>query len=143
MPLHFDDFASRICTAAEAVSTIPPGSRVYVGTACATPRALLGALESLRSPPEDVTIFPFLTTGAVPVNGGAPASKYRHASFFVGTDTRALVREGNADYVPISLAQLPCLLENKRFPVDVALIQVSPPGRQRLRQPRRLRRHHA
>jgi acyl-CoA hydrolase/RimJ/RimL family protein N-acetyltransferase len=127
MKFDFGPFADRVCAAAEAVRTIAPGSKVYAGTACATPRMLLGALEALREPPEDVTIYSFLTNGAIPVRDGRPASKYRHACFFVGTDTRDAVRAGAADYIPLPLFQLPFLLENSRFPVDVALVQVSAP----------------
>jgi acyl-CoA hydrolase/L-amino acid N-acyltransferase YncA len=129
MPVDFGPYADRLCTAAEAARTIRPGSRLYAGTASATPRALLGALEALREPPEDVTIYSFLTSGAVPFRDGRPASKYRHACFFVGSDTRAAVAAGTADYVPLPLFQLPFLLESNRFPVDVALIQVSAPDR--------------
>jgi len=125
----FGEFANRVCTAADVAASIPPGSRVFAGTACATPRALLQALESMSIPPDDVTIFSFLTNGAIPSPAGVPASKYRHAGFFVGTDSRRLVREGKADYLPISIVQLPYLLENHRFPIDVALIQVSAPDR--------------
>src|SRR5512137_904893 len=129
MRVDFGPFADRVCTAREAAETIRPGSRLFVGTACATPRALIGALEALREPPEDVTIYSFLTTGAVPFRDGRPVSKYRHACFFVGTDTREAVRTGAADYIPLPLYQLPFLLQNSRFAVDVALIQVSAPDR--------------
>ena len=40
---------------------------------------------------------------------------------------RAAVRQGLADYVPISLARVPKLMAIDRIPVDVALIQVSMP----------------
>lgn len=129
MNVDFGPFVDRLCTAREAAETIRPGSRLYAGTACATPRALIGALEALREPPEDVTIYSFLTNGAIPFKDGRPVSKYRHACFFVGSDTREAVRVGAADYIPLSLFQLPFLLENSRFPVDVALVQVSAPDR--------------
>ncbi len=129
MRVDFGPFADRLCTAREAAQTIRSGSRLFAGTGCATPRALLGALEGLREPPEDVTVYSFLTNGAMPFRDGLPVSKYRHACFFVGTDTREAVRTGAADYIPFALFQLPFLLENSRFPVDVALIQVSAPDR--------------
>lgn len=54
-------------------------------------------------------------------------SVYRHRCFFVGSDARALVRSGQAEYVPISLTQIPHLTENGRIKADVAFVQVSPP----------------
>ena len=38
-----------------------------------------------------------------------------------------MTRQGKAHYVPISISQLPRLIENRTIPIDVALIQVSPP----------------
>jgi hypothetical protein len=37
-------------SAAEAVSVVAPGDRVFVGSACATPRSLVEALERLGRP---------------------------------------------------------------------------------------------
>jgi acyl-CoA hydrolase len=54
-------------------------------------------------------------------------SRYRHRCFFVGSDVRALVHTGQAEYVPISLTQIPHLMANGRLRADVAFVQVSPP----------------
>lgn len=122
------DHADKLTHSTSAVSRIAPGSHVFVGTACATPRALVGALESLAVPIEDLEFLHFLTDHAVPHDEqGRSKSKYRHRSFFVGADVRAAVRQGQAEYVPLSLARLPQLIAIGRIPVDVALIQVSPP----------------
>ena len=56
-----------------------------------------------------------------------PETKFQHYSFFAGTDVREAIKEGKADYVPISIAQVPRLLENGRISIDTALIQVSVP----------------
>ncbi len=99
-----------------------------MGTACATPHALVDAFESLRNPPDDVTILSFITDGAMPFKDGKPISKYRHKCFFVGTEMVDAVHLGIADYIPVSLAELPKLIRNGRFPIDVALVQVSAPN---------------
>lgn len=129
MALDLGFYSGKLCTAQEAVATIKPGSQIFVGTACATPRALLSALESLENAPDDVTIFSFLTNGAVPIENGRPLSKYKHKCFFVGSDHREAIQEGFAEYIPISLAQVPSLIENGRFRIDTAFIQVSAPDR--------------
>lgn len=120
--------ADKICGAAEAVAQIRAGERVFVGTACATPRTLVAALEALRPAPADVELLHFLTDHAIAHDAaGRPLTQFRHRCFFVGQDVRAAVRLGLADYVPISLASVPRLMANGRIPVDVALIQVSMP----------------
>ncbi len=46
-PLQCEPYRSKLCTAQDAARKIQPGFRVFVGTACATPRALVQALEDL------------------------------------------------------------------------------------------------
>jgi acyl-CoA hydrolase/RimJ/RimL family protein N-acetyltransferase len=58
---------------------------------------------------------------------GSPRTRYRHRAFFVGSEVRGLAGSGQLDYVPISLEEIPRLLTSGRLPVDVALLQVSPP----------------
>ncbi|MEJ6007872.1 GNAT family N-acetyltransferase [Paucibacter sp. AS339] len=120
--------SEKICSAQMAVSQIKPGEHVYVGTACATPRSLVAALEALSPAPQDVELLHFLTDHAVQHDEqGKPKTKYQHRCFFVGQDMRAAVKQGLADYVPISIARVPQLIAIGRIPLDVALIQVSMP----------------
>jgi acyl-CoA hydrolase/RimJ/RimL family protein N-acetyltransferase len=118
--------ADKLRTAAEAVLAVRPGDHVFVGTACATPRTLVAAVEALGL--ADVEMLHFLTDHAVLHDGqGLARTQLRHRSFFVGQDMRAAVRQGVADYVPVSLVRVPGLMAIGRIPVDVALIQVSLP----------------
>jgi len=121
------DWRSRETTAAAAVAGIRSGASVFVGTACATPRTLVQALEASEERLADVQLVHFLTDGVVPELAGGPYSRFRHRVFFVGTDVRPLVAEGRAEYVPISAAQVHRLIENGRLPIDVAFVQVAPP----------------
>ncbi len=120
--------ADKVMTADQAVLLVRPGDHVFVGTACATPRALVAALEACKPRPSDVELVHFLTDHAVPHNAqGQCISHYRHRSFFVGQDIRAAVKQGLADYVPLSIARVPGLIAIGRIAVDVAFIQVSLP----------------
>lgn len=128
LPPQLQPWAERVCTAAQAVAQVRPGDHVFVGSVCATPRALVAALEALEYGPADVELLHFLTDRAMPLDAqGRPATRYRHRCFFVGSDMRAAVREGLADYVPLSIARVPELITLGRIPVDVAFIQVSLP----------------
>ncbi|MBI5488283.1 MAG: GNAT family N-acetyltransferase [Deltaproteobacteria bacterium] len=122
-----ETFESRLTTAEAALAAVRPGDHVFVGTACATPRTLVRALENLDRPLDDVQLVHFLTTGAVELGPDGPRTRFGHTVFFVGSDSRELVRQGRADYVPVSLARVPELIESGRIKIDVALIQVSPP----------------
>jgi len=74
-----------------------------------------------------VQLVHFLTDGAIPVFKGGPVTRFRHKVFFVGSDTRELVGKGKVEYIPISISQVHRLIDTGRIPIDVALIQVSPP----------------
>jgi acyl-CoA hydrolase/RimJ/RimL family protein N-acetyltransferase len=123
------DWRDRQVSAAEAVSVVRPGDRVFVGSACATPRALVEALEQLKRP--GVVLVHFLTDGLG--TGDPPHTSYRHRVFYVGRDVRALhdvraLREaGLVEYVPLSLGDVPQLFEHGQMPLDVAMVQVAPP----------------
>ncbi len=120
------DWRLRAVTAEEAVRSIGPGEHVFVGSACATPRRLLRALEALDPPPAGIQLIHFLTDGATGEGGRNP---FRHRAFYIGQDMRKLATSARVDYVPISLAEVPRLVARGRLTFDTALLQVSPPNR--------------
>ena len=117
------DWRDRQVSATEAVSLIQAGDKVFVGSACATPRALVRALEELARP--GVELVHFLTNQAGA--GDAPHTNYRHRVFYVGTDDRALLESSQVEYLPLSLADAPRLFADGQLPLDVAMVQVAPP----------------
>jgi acyl-CoA hydrolase len=121
------DIGLKLLSAERAVSQIRAGSRIYLGTGCAAPHTLLAALETMEPRPPDLEFVSFLTTSALPQVEGASRTHYGHRAFFVGTEMRGLAATGQLDYVPISLEEVPRLLKTGRLPIDVALLQVSPP----------------
>lgn len=121
-------YPDKVTTAQAAVALIQPGQHVFVGTACSTPRSLVAALEALKNPPPDVELVHFLTTNAVAHDAeGQALTRYRHRSFFIGSDMRAACRQGMVEYVPIQISKVPDLINRGSIPIDVALIQVSAP----------------
>ena len=118
------DWQERQVSAREAVSLVRPGDRVFVGSACATPRTLVGALEELSLP--GVVLVHFLTDRVG--TGDPPETAYRHRVFYVGADVRELAGPSRmVQYLPLSLPDVPRLFENRLLPLDVALVQVAPP----------------
>ena len=117
----------KLMSSARALAAIRPGSRIYLGTGCAAPRSLLADLERMTPGPADLEFVSFVTTSCLPTEGGVATTRYRHRTFFVGSDVRGLASGERLDYVPICLEEVPGLLATGRLPVDVALLQVSPP----------------
>jgi hypothetical protein len=60
------DLGPKLVRAEQALTAIPPGSRVYLGTGCAAPRKLLATLEAMSPGPADLEFVSFVTTSAVP-----------------------------------------------------------------------------
>jgi acyl-CoA hydrolase/RimJ/RimL family protein N-acetyltransferase len=117
------DWRDRQVSAAEAVSVVRPGDKVFLGSACATPRSLVDALEQLKRP--GVVLVHFLTNRLG--TGDPPKTNYRHRVFYVGSDVRALRQPHQVEYLPLSLADVPRLFQNGQIPLDVAMLQVAPP----------------
>jgi len=120
-------FRQKIVTPEQALSLIKPGNRIFIGTGCAAPTTLLFALEHLEQSLEDVKLYHFFTQGTVFYENGMPRSRFHHRSFYVNPDMAALIKQDNGDYIPISMARIPGLMEAGGLPVDVAVIQVSMP----------------
>ena len=121
-------FPEKVTTAQQAAMLVQPGNRVFIGTGCATPCALVAALEALKTPPPDVELVHFITTNAVAHSPeGRALTHFQHRSFFVGSDMRAASAQGLVEYVPIQISKVPELIDNGSLPIDVAMIQVSAP----------------
>jgi acyl-CoA hydrolase len=54
---------------------------------------------------------------------------FRMNSLFVSQNIREAVNSGRGDYVPIFLSEIPILFKRKILPLDVAIVQVSPPDK--------------
>jgi acyl-CoA hydrolase/RimJ/RimL family protein N-acetyltransferase len=115
--------------ALEALAAVRSGQHVFVGSGCAEPERLVRALAARAPELADVEVLHLLTAGAAPYADPALQGSFRHNAFFIGPNVRASVRAGAADYTPCFLHEIPGLLRSGRLPVDVALVQVSPPGR--------------
>ena len=126
-PMEITNVSSKFVSAERALATIKPGSRIFLATGCATPRKLLSTLEGMSPGLADLEFVSFVTTSPLPKGGAALTTRYRHRTFFVGSDERLFAASGHLDYVPICLEEVPKLLAAGRLPIDVALLQVSSP----------------
>jgi acyl-CoA hydrolase len=121
------DYRSKLTTSAEAVSRIRSGDRVYYGGNAAIPRELVRALAARHEELERVQLSHVLLLGEDPLSQPGMEKHFRHNSLFVGPADRAAVNDGRADYVPIFLHHIPRLFRQRILPLDVAMVQCSPP----------------
>ncbi len=128
MPFSQQEWESRAVTAAEAVSAVPNGGRVFVHGAAATPTALLEALTA-RAELENVTLYHLHTSGPAGFVEPVHSARFRSVSFFAGAPVRRAIAEGRADFIPIFLSQIPGLFATGRIELDAAFLTLSPPDR--------------
>lgn len=120
-------YKSQIRTAEQAVSHIRPGERVFIGSACGQPLELVRALVARANELADTEIVHLLTMGEAPYAAKELAEQFRVNSFFIAENVRGMIQEGLGDYTPIFLSEIPRLFRTGQYPLDVALIHVSPP----------------
>jgi acyl-CoA hydrolase len=97
------------------------------GTA-ATPRPLVETL-CRRKGLERITLYHLHTAGPCPFADPEQAGRILSVSLFTGPALRQPVAEGRADFMPVFLSDIPKLFATRQIPLDVALVQVSPPDR--------------
>ncbi len=114
-------------TAEEAVSKIKSGDRVVVGHAVGEPSALLDVMVKNCEQYQDVEIVHMVCMGKGEYCKPEMQSHFRHNSIFVGGLARDAIVEGRADYTPCYFSEVPKLFTDGYLPVDVALLQVTPP----------------
>ncbi|MEE8321562.1 MAG: GNAT family N-acetyltransferase [Gammaproteobacteria bacterium] len=123
-----EDWKERVTTAEKAVRDIRSGDHVFVGTACAAPDTLVLALEGQERFLKDVQLIHFIADGIYPLSeDGEATSRFDHRIFWVGSSENRLLHQGKAHYIPVSLSDVPRLIRSGRIPIDVALIQTTPP----------------
>jgi acyl-CoA hydrolase len=113
----------------EALSYVRSGDRVFVHTAAAAPRLLVEALAARAPELTEVEVVQLHTEGPAPYAAPGMERSFRVRCLFIGPNLRTAVAEGRADYVPVFLSEVPALFRQGILPLDVALVQVSPPDR--------------
>jgi len=111
----------------EAVSAVHAGQRVFVGTGCAQPTVLVKALTARCKELQEIEVVHLLTRGEAPYADAKLSKFFRVNSFFIAENVRHIIQQGLGDYTPIFLSDIPQLFSSGQLPLDVALIQVTPP----------------
>ncbi|MBI4547566.1 MAG: acetyl-CoA hydrolase/transferase family protein [Ignavibacteriae bacterium] len=122
-----DRYKSKLKTPEEAVRCIQSGQRVYVHPGCAVPSVLVNAMSVGYLELENVEVIHLLTVGKTRYSLPEMEGHFRHNALFIGKNVRDAVNDGRADFTPVFLSEIPDLFYRGILPIDIALIQVSPP----------------
>ncbi|MCX6099179.1 MAG: acetyl-CoA hydrolase, partial [Candidatus Bipolaricaulota bacterium] len=125
------EFPEKFVAPDVAFSRIPRGDRIFIGTGCGQPQYLVDAMvEFVKTNPKaffDAEVVHVWTLGLTPYLREEVKRNFRLDSFFIAAPTREAVNQGEADYTAVFLSQVPQLFRRGVVPIDVALIQTSPP----------------
>lgn len=116
-------------TAEEAVRCIKSGDRVFIHSVAAAPQALISAMTARAPELRNVEIVHLHTEGPAPYAAADMAESFHINAFFVGGNVRHALQEGHADYIPVFLSEVPALFRRNILPLDVAMLNVSPPDK--------------
>ncbi|WP_297831055.1 acetyl-CoA hydrolase/transferase C-terminal domain-containing protein [uncultured Rikenella sp.] len=121
----------RIVSAAEAVQVVKSGDHIHLSSVASAPQCLIKALcdRGDRGELRDVFIHHLHTEGPAPYADPKYEGIFQSSQFFVGSNLRRATQEGYADYIPVFLSETQKLYRCGALPIDVAMIQVSPPDK--------------
>ena len=114
-------------TAEEALSIIQSGQRVFVQGSAQTPLFLLRELAKQAHRLNNVELVFITVQGDITVDKPEYEGIFNINCMFVSNSIRQAVNEGRADFIPVFLSDIPDLFKKGYLPIDVALVQVSPP----------------
>jgi 4-hydroxybutyrate CoA-transferase len=114
-------------SAQDALRTVKSGDRVVIGHACGEPPTLVEALVARAPELQNVEVVHMVAMGPAKYAQPGMETHFRHNGFFVGATTRKAVAEGRGDFTPCFFSEIPRLFKSGILPVDVLLMQVTPP----------------
>jgi acyl-CoA hydrolase len=117
----------KLIDADTALAHLQSGQQVFVQGAAATPTVLLEALARRGKDVSGVGVVHLHTEGPAPHLHPSLHGHLHHRALFIGPNARDAVNEGRAEYIPVFLSDIPRLFRRRTIPIDVALLNVSPP----------------
>lgn len=120
------------CSLDEAVQSIQSCEHVFLHHGPSTPVDLVFSLFKSMEKRDltDITFTHGLTLGMnLESLEQTFLDRFRSTSIFIGPDFRKLVNQGKADYIPLLLSESGRIYDEKMFPVDTALLNLSPPDK--------------
>lgn len=113
----------------EAVKLVKPGQRIFIHGGAATPLYLLKKLGERAQELWNVELVSISLQGDAVLGDKKYKDNFRMNSLFVSQNIREAVNSGRGDYVPVFLSEIPILFKRNILPLDVAIVQVSPPDK--------------
>lgn len=124
-----EDWEKKIVTPEQVLEKIKPGMSIFLGTGPAEPRTMVKALTSSEAYNlQDLELIQLVSVGDAISYEELRHQRYRLKTFFSGWIATDAITSGKVDLIPSRFDQIPALIEARRIPIEVAIIQITPPN---------------
>ena len=120
-------YEAKKSTSDAALGCLQSHQRVFIHMAACAPQALIEALCRRLKALRGVEVLHCINIGPAPYTAPEYAPHCRHNALFVAGNVRQAVQQGRADSIPIFLHEMERMFTEAILPLDVALIQLTPP----------------
>jgi acyl-CoA hydrolase/GNAT superfamily N-acetyltransferase len=125
-----DNYVEKKCNIEQCIRKIRPGTRVFIGSSCGEPQYLAKALAESSGHYTDIEVVRLLAVESTPLTLIAEKTKNQNLSirsFYSGSAKVDRLSRNQRFITPVNLSAIPRLFRGRHLPIQVALIQVSPP----------------
>jgi acyl-CoA hydrolase len=124
-----ENYLSKVIPMERVIDMIKPGNRIFLSSGPATPVSTVNALlTSEKLNLQDLEIIQLITIfDSLMEKLDIATNRFRLKTFNVGESISKQVNEGNIDFIPANLIEIPAILQTGALGVDIAVIQTTPP----------------
>ena len=125
-----DDYVLKKKTVDQAIRSIRSGQRIFIGSYCGEPQYLVRGLAEASQYFSDLEIIRLMSREITPLTLIANKTQDQRLnirSIYLGAAKSEELAKNKRFYTPVNMSLTPHLFTSRRIPIDVALIQVSPP----------------
>lgn len=125
-----DNYQNSRLSVAEAIAKIQSGQRIFIGSSCGEPQWLVKGLADAATTFTDLEIVRMFSGEGTSLARIAEKSKSQNLnirSFYLGSANSKSFKGDLRFITPINLSDVHKLIKSRLLPLQVALIQVSPP----------------
>jgi acyl-CoA hydrolase/GNAT superfamily N-acetyltransferase len=124
-----DNWRSAVVDPETMIEKIRPGMSIFLGTAVAEPRTMVQHLMTSDAKNlEDIELLQLVSFGDAVSRQSLRAQNFRLKTFFSGWVADEAIEAGRVDMIPSRFVKIPQLIKSLLRPVDVAIVQITPPN---------------
>ncbi len=117
-------------TPEEVIRMIHPGQRVFIGSACGEPQALVRALADHGRKLTGLEVMRLMSLETTPLTMIADKSQDQSLnirSLYLGSGRPETIARNKRFITPMNQSDIPRLFKSRKLPIHVALVQAAPP----------------